>query len=344
VLPPPPVKRPLHARFFDTVPLAACTLPQFPVPTAVVKLRRVGFTPQHACTIVVVVVLDVVVVTVVVVVVVDCSVVDVVVVVVEVVAIVSVVTVVLLVVARVVLLLVGAVEVVSVVLVVVMVLVVVIVTPPGQVQSARQSSMAPPTEVGGHDGLPGGSHCSPGSMKELPHDDGRLVLDEDEDVVVTVTVVVVSVVPVVDVVVDVVTGAVVVVEPPTQSGPVQASQQLDCVPTQALPSGGAWHRDGSRFTLQRVRPNLSVRQHVTAPSFPQVDLAAHVRTRFLQPDARRPSRVALFTTFIVHETYCPWLLADAQSHCSSASARTAAIEALSQGPSWPCRPFALPLP
>ena len=228
MLPPPPVKRPLHARFFETVPLLVCTVPQFPVPTLVVKLRRVGFTPQHACTIVVVVVLDVAVV----VVVVDCSVVDVV----EVVAIVSVVTVVLLVVARVVLLLVGAVEVVSVVLVVEMVLVV--VTPPGQVQSARQSTLAPPTEVGGHVGLPGGSHCSPGSMNELPHDDGRLVLDEDEDedVVVTVTVVVVCVVPVV----DVVTGAVVVVvEPPTQSGPVQASQQLDCVPTQALPSGGA---------------------------------------------------------------------------------------------------------
>jgi hypothetical protein len=102
--------------------------------------------------------------------------------------------------------------------------------------------------------------------------------------------------------------------------------------------------DGSRFTLHRVRPNLSVRQHVTAPSLPHVDLAAQVSTRFLQPAARRPSRVALFTTFIVQETYCPWFFADAQSHCSSASARTAAIESLSHGPSVPWRPWPFPLP
>jgi len=87
---------------------------------------------------------------------------------------------------------------------------------------------------------------------------------------------------------------------------------------------------------------LSVRQHVTAPSLPQVDLAAHVSTRFRQPDARRPSRVALFTTLIVQETYCPWFLADAQSHCSSASARIAASESGSQGPGRPCKPWPFP--
>jgi hypothetical protein len=189
VLPPPPVKRPLHARFFVTVPALFCTVPQFPLPTTVVKLRRVGPTPQHAWTMVVVVVLDVVVVTAMDVVVVGGAVVDVVVVA----GVVSVVTVVLLVVATVVLLVVvtGTVEVVSVVLVVAMVLVVVVATPPGHVQSARQSSMAPPGDVGGHVALPGGSQSSPGSRNEFPHDVGRLVLDEEDDDVVTVIVVVV---------------------------------------------------------------------------------------------------------------------------------------------------------
>jgi hypothetical protein len=242
-LPPPPVKRPLHARFLLTVPLLVWTVPQFPLPTSVVKLRRVGPTPQHAWAMVVVVVLDVVVVTaMVVVVVVGGAVVDVVVVapcVVDVVVVGGAVPVVLLVVATVVLVVVstGPVDVVCVVLVVAMVvLVVVVATPPGQVQSARQSRLAPPGELGGHVALPGGSHCSPGSRNELPHEDGRLVLDEDddEDVVVTVTVVVVWA----GLVVDVVAGTVVVVVPPPQSGPLQASQQLGTLPTQALPSGG----------------------------------------------------------------------------------------------------------
>jgi hypothetical protein len=216
-LPPPPVKRPLHARFLLTAPVLVSTVPQFPLPTPVVKLSRAGFTPQHRPAIVVVVVLDVMVELVVVggggvdVVVVPPMVVDVVVVppmVVEVVVVGGVVPVVL----------------------------VVVGTPPGHVQSARQSSMAPPGDAGGHVGLPGGSHCSPGSMNELPHDEGRLVLDDEDDDVVTVTVVVVSVLPVVDVVTGVL---VVVVVPAPQFGPLQASQQLGTVPTQALPSGGA---------------------------------------------------------------------------------------------------------
>jgi hypothetical protein len=80
---------------------------------------------------------------------------------------------------------------------------------------------------------------------------------------------------------------------------------------------------------------LSVRQQVTAPSLPHVDLAAHVSTRFRQLAARRSSRTALFTTFIVQETYWPWFFADAQSHSSAASARTAATEASSHGPCLP---------
>ena len=64
---PPPVKRPLHARFLVTVPLLACTVPQLPLPMPVVKLNLVGLTPQQTAR-VVVVVLEVVVVVVVVVV------------------------------------------------------------------------------------------------------------------------------------------------------------------------------------------------------------------------------------------------------------------------------------
>jgi hypothetical protein len=61
VLPPPPVKSPLQARFFVTVPMLFCIVPQLPVPMPVVKLSRVGLTPQQSAT-VVVVVLEVVVV------------------------------------------------------------------------------------------------------------------------------------------------------------------------------------------------------------------------------------------------------------------------------------------
>ena len=226
------------------MPVLVCTVPQFPLPTPVVKLSRVGFTPQQRLAIVVVVVLVVATVELVVVggggvdvVVVGGGGVDVVVVPGIVLAVVPVV---LLVDATVMLLVVdtGDVDVVCVVLVVPRVLVVV-GTPPGHVQSARQSSMPPPGDPDGHVGLPGGSHCSPGSMNELPHDEGGMLVldeDEDEDDVVTVTVVVVSVLPVVDVVTGVI---VVVVVPAPQFGPLQASQQLGTLPTQALPSGGA---------------------------------------------------------------------------------------------------------
>src|SRR5436309_11500365 len=39
---PPPVKRPPQARFFDTVPLESCTVPQLPLPMPVVKLNPLG--------------------------------------------------------------------------------------------------------------------------------------------------------------------------------------------------------------------------------------------------------------------------------------------------------------
>jgi hypothetical protein len=81
-------------------------------------------------------------------------------------------------------------------------------------------------------------------------------------VVVEVTdVVLVEVVP--GVVVVLVCGAVVVVDGPGQPPPAeQASQQLETVPTQALPPFGARQRSVVRFTLQRVLPAASVRQQV----------------------------------------------------------------------------------
>ena len=67
---PPPVKRPLQARFFDTVPLESCTVPQLPLPIPVVKFSTLGFglKPQQPARVVVVVIGVVVVVTIVVVV------------------------------------------------------------------------------------------------------------------------------------------------------------------------------------------------------------------------------------------------------------------------------------
>ena len=250
MLPPPPVKRPLHARFLVTAPVLVCTVPQFPLPMLVVKLSIVGFTPQHRFAIVVVVVLAVVVVVVggggvdVVVVggggvevdVVPGLLVDVVVLPVVAVVLVVVTTLVVLVVTDGMDVVVVGGGGVDVVVVPGMLVDVVVVGTPGHVQSGRQSRLAPPADDGGHVGLPGGSHCSPGSRNELPHDDGRLVLDEEDDEVVTTTVVDVSVLPVVDVVTGVI---VVVVVPAPQFGPLQASQQLGTLPTQALPSGGA---------------------------------------------------------------------------------------------------------
>jgi hypothetical protein len=77
------------------------------------------------------------------------------------------------------------------------------------------------------------------------------------------------VVDVVDVVV-----LVVVLHPPAP----HASQQLANDPTHALPPYGAVQRAADDLIAHDVRPVLVVRQHVTKPGFPHVDLAAHLRT------------------------------------------------------------------
>ena len=91
--------------------------------------------------------------------------------------------------------------------------------------------------------------------------------------VVVVVVVVVGVVVVVVVavgVVVVVEVVVVVVVPP----PAHPSQQLDCVPTWAVPPWGAVQLLALLTTLHEVMPPASVRQQVTNPGFPHVELDA----------------------------------------------------------------------
>ena len=87
--------------------------------------------------------------------------------------------------------------------------------------------------------------------------------------VVVVVVVVVGVVVVVVVAVGIVVVVVVVVPPPAH-----ASQQLDCVPTWAVPPWGAVQLLALLTTLHEVMPPASVRQQVTNPGFPHVELDA----------------------------------------------------------------------
>src|SRR5206468_4294713 len=92
------------------------------------------------------------------------------------------------------------------------------------------------------------------------------------EVVVDVVVVDVVVVVVVATVVVVVATVVVVVPPPPAQPPdTHASQQLDCVPTQALPPEGALHAPGLLTTLHVVAPVASVWQQVTALDRPHVE-------------------------------------------------------------------------
>lgn len=63
---------------------------------------------------------------------------------------------------------------------------------------------------------------------------------------------------------------------------VQASQQLEKAPVQALPPAGAMQWSLSRLVLHFVVPDALVRQQVTNPGFPQVERAAHRFTAPLQ--------------------------------------------------------------
>src|SRR5206468_1358980 len=120
-------------------------------------------------------------------------------------------------------------------------------------------------------------------------------------VVATVVVVVATVVVVVATVVVVVATVVVVVPPPPAQPPdTHASQQLDCVPTQALPPEGALHAPGLLTTLHVVAPVASVWQHVTAPDRPHVELPAQLLTTSAQALESVPAWTAWFVTPEAH--------------------------------------------
>jgi hypothetical protein len=111
------------------------------------------------------------------------------------------------------------------------------------------------------------------------------------------------VVVVVDTAVVLVVGApvvVVVVAPGQPPSELQASQQLDTDPTQALPPIGARHRFALRLMLHRARPLASVRQHVTKPSRPHVERPAHARISLRHAARTVPSRIARLAAWATH--------------------------------------------
>src|SRR5438445_13231 len=114
--------------------------------------------------------------------------------------------------------------------------------------------------------------------------------------VVVVVVVATVVVVVATVVVVVATVVVVVPRPPAQPPDTHASQQLDCVPTQALPPCGAVHAPGRLLTLQVVAPLASVWQQVTERGFPHVELPAQFITTDAQSSESAPLATARFVT------------------------------------------------
>ncbi len=120
---------------------------------------------------------------------------------------------------------------------------------------------------------------------------------------VEATVLVVTVVVVGRVVVVVVSrGAVVDVVPPPHPPPVHASQQLGCVPTQALPPFGAVQASAPFMTLHVVVPLASVRQQVTAPGFPHVELDAQFMTVLAQSSGSVPDFTAAFVAWATQLT------------------------------------------
>jgi hypothetical protein len=125
-------------------------------------------------------------------------------------------------------------------------------------------------------------------------------------------------------VVVVVARTVVVVVPPAHEPSAHASQQLGTDPTHAVPPRGALQSCPAGLIEQVVLPVASVWQQVTKPGLPQVDCAAHCITAPLHCGRSDPFSTAACVTSSTQLTYSSWLDAPAQSHCSSAIARTAA--------------------
>ena len=105
------------------------------------------------------------------------------------------------------------------------------------------------------------------------------------------------------IVVVVAPAAVVVVTAPEQVPALQLSQQLGTVPTHAVPPLGATHFDALGATEHLVWPVEFVRQQVTKPGFPQVDLRAQLTTLALHGFGRLPLRAAVFAAWAMHLTY-----------------------------------------
>ena len=97
--------------------------------------------------------------------------------------------------------------------------------------------------------------------------------------------------------------AVVVVTAPEQVPALQLSQQLGTVPTHAVPPLGATHFDALGATEHLVWPVEFVRQQVTKPGLPQVDLRAQLTTLALHCFGRLRLRAAVFAAWATHLTY-----------------------------------------
>src|SRR5207253_3037254 len=122
-------------------------------------------------------------------------------------------------------------------------------------------------------------------------------------VVVAIVVVVVATVLVVAAIVVVVEPPVLVVVPPPAHSPfAHASQQLGCVPTQALPPFGAVHAPGPFTTLHVVVPRASVSQQVTKPGLPHVELDAQLMTVLAQSSGSVPAFTAAFVAWATQLT------------------------------------------
>jgi hypothetical protein len=121
------------------------------------------------------------------------------------------------------------------------------------------------------------------------------------------------------------TGVVVLVAQPFA---LQASQQLENAPMQALPLRGALQRRSRRLMLQWLLPPASVRQQVTKPGRPHVDRAAHAVTSSLHCLRSVPAVTASFATLFTHDRY-PRRLGPPQSHCDAAAARVVATASVS---------------
>ena len=66
-----------------------------------------------------------------------------------------------------------------------------------------------------------------------------------------------------------------------------------------------------------VLPFEFVRQHVTKPGLPHVDLAAHLITLPLQFMGSSFASARSFATVATHFTYWPWLVNEAQGQSAS---------------------------